>query len=188
MASESAKAAARKVREVFGGTAKIFRHYDVPEEHFIDILSCDDPAAPLTSYSTLGLHEYPNLIDEDDIRVELCGTAPTAMPDFANVLGTCAFNVIKDQWRAFPAIAYPDVVKMYYPEAKMRHICFAEPFAWEDLHTVHLPGDLIVHWLMVIPISESEYVYMHEQGWSELENLFVEKEIDYWDLNRTPVI
>ena len=187
MASESAKAAARKVRDVFGCAPKIYRHYDVPEEHFIDILSCEDRPAGVTSYSTLGLHEYPNLIDEDDIRVELCGTAAIAMTDFANVLGTCAFNVIKDQWRAFPAIAHPDVVKMYYPEAKMRHVCFAESL-WDDLHTVHLPGDLIVHWLTVIPISESEFVYMHEQGWSELEKLFMEKEIDYWDLNRTPVV
>jgi len=53
---------------------------------------------------------------------------------------------------------------------------------------VHLPGDLIVHWLMVIPISESEYVHMHQNGWDALEKLFMEKEIDYWDLNRAPVV
>jgi antitoxin YqcF len=189
MASESAKAAARKVRDAFGGTPKFHRHYDVPEQHYIDILSAEDrPREGLTSYSTLALHEYPNLIDEDDIRVELCGTAETSMASFANVVATCAFNVIKDQWRAFPAIAYPDVVKMYYPELTMQHIAFAESFLWEDLYTVHLPGDLTVHWLMVIPISESEYVHMHQNGWDALEKLFMEKEIDYWDLNRAPVV
>lgn len=189
MASESARAAARKVRDVIGGTPQIYRHADVPKEHFIDIFSAEDrPREGLTSYSTLGLHEYPNLIEEDDLRVELCGTAETSMTDFADVLATCAFNVIKDHWRAFPAIAYPDVVKMYYPDSTMRHIAFAESFLWEDLREVDLPGDLIVHWLMVIPISESEYVYMHRNGWSELEKLFMRNEIDYWDLNRAPVV
>ena len=189
MATESEKAAARKVAAVFGGKPKVFRHADVPELNFIDILSCEgQPDRPLTSYSTLGLHNYPNVIDDVDIRIELCGAAPTETPDFADVLATCAFNVIKDSWRCAPAMAHPDVVKMYFPAATMRHVAFTEPFVWEDLSTVHLPGDVTVHWLMVIPISESEYVYMHKEGWDALEALFDQKQIDIWDLNRTPVV
>jgi antitoxin YqcF len=189
VATESGKAAARKVAAVFGGTPQIHRHYDVPEQHFIDILSCEDrPSEGLVSYSTLGLHLHPNVIDDVDVRVELCGMAPKDVPDFANVVATCAFNVIKDGWRCAPGIAHPDVVRMYTPDTIMRHIVFAEPFPWEELGTVHLPGDITAHWLMVVPISESEYVYMHEEGWGALEDLLEKADIDYPDLNRSPVV
>jgi antitoxin YqcF len=186
---ETGRPIAKKLVEIFGGTPQFRRHRDVPEEHSIDILSCADrPQEGLTSYSTLGLHIYPNLVDDADIRVELCGVAPTEAAAFGDVLATAAFCKIKDGWRCAPAIAYPDVIEMYKLSRTMRHICFAEPFQWEELQTVHLDGDVTVHWLMVVPISESEYVYMHEVGWDALEDLFVKKEIDYWDLNRAPVV
>src|SRR6266581_4128417 len=157
---ETGKPAAKKVAEVFGGTPTVRRHADEPEQNFIDTLRCDDRPDPgVVCYSTLGLHKYPNEIDDVDIRVELCGLAKMDVPDFADVVATCVFCKIKDGWRCAPGIAYPDVIQMYRLSTTMRHVVFVEPFLWEELSEVHLPHDTVVHWLMVLPISESEYAY-----------------------------
>ncbi len=65
---------------------------------------------------------------------------------------------------------------------------FAAPLEWEELSSVDLGGDVVVRWLLVIPISDSELRWKLDKGWDELENLFVEKGIDYWDLNRSSVV
>jgi hypothetical protein len=48
-------------------------------------------------------------------------------------------------------------------------------------------ADLTVHWLLAIPIHESERKYLTEHGYFEFENLFERKQVPYWDLRRRPV-
>jgi antitoxin YqcF len=186
---ESGRATARRVTDAFGGTPRVTRHYDEPERHFVDILASDDrPTTGLRSYSTIGLQTVPNLIDDTDIRVELAGVAPMAAMDFANVMGTAAFCVIKDRWRCAPGIVFPSVIKMYQLSSTLEHIVFSEPFQWEELGSVDVAPDKTVHWLLVIPISDSEYRFMLDRGWDALDELFVKREIEYFDLERVPVV
>jgi len=154
---EYGKPTARKVAAAFGGTPRVTRHWDEGEQNSIDILSCEDrPSEGIVSYSTLGLQKYPNVIDGEDIRVELCGIATSDVPKFAEVIATTAFYVLKDRWKAAPGITYESMVGMYDLPVTLKHIVFAEPFEWEELSSVHLAGDVVVRWLLVIPISDSE--------------------------------
>ncbi len=186
---EYGRPTARKVAAAFGGTPRFKRHLDEAEQNSIDMLSCDDrPSEGLVSYSTLGLQRYPNVIDGEDIRIELCGIATPDVPSFANVIATTAFYVMKDRWRVAPGITYESMVGMYNLPVTLKHIVFAAPLEWEELSSVDLGGDVVVRWLLVIPISDSELRWKLDKGWDELENLFVEKGIDYWDLNRSSVV
>ncbi len=186
---EYGRPTARKVAAAFGSTPRFKRHLDEAEQNSIDILSCDDrPSEGLVSYSTLGLQRYPNVIDGEDIRIELCGIATPDVPSFANVIATTAFYVMKDRWRVAPGITYESMVGMYNLPVTLKHIVFAAPLEWEELSSVDLGGDVVVRWLLVIPISDSELRWKLDKGWDELENLFVEKGIDYWDLNRSSVV
>ena len=66
-ALETSGAAARAAIAAFGGKHDIYSYGDEDESHKVDILSCKDSPNPgLTSYSTLGIHLMPNLIDDDD--------------------------------------------------------------------------------------------------------------------------
>jgi hypothetical protein len=64
---------------------------------------------------------------------------------------------------------------------------FFPPFLWEDLKTMEFDG-VKVAWLMAIPISESEYQFAIENTTDKLGELFEENDIDYFDLNRKPVV
>jgi hypothetical protein len=186
---EYGKPTARKVAAAFGGTPRFKKHWDEAEQNSIDILSCGDrPSEGLVSYSTLGLQRHPNVIDGEDIRIELCGIATPDVPSFADVIATIAFYVMKDRWRAAPGITYESMVGMYNLPVMLKHIVFAEPLEWEELSSVDLAGDVVVRWLLVIPISDSELQLKLDKGWDTLEKLFAEKEIDYWDLNRPSVV
>lgn len=186
---EYGRPTAKKVAEVFGGTPKFSRHLDEPETHSIDILSSVDPSHDdLVRYSTLGLQQYPNVIRGADIRVELCGVAEKRWPQFQDIIATIAFYVMKDGWKAEPGITYESMIGMYNLSVNMKHIVFTEPFEWEELATVHLTSDVVVHWLLVVPLSDSELSFRLEHGWDRLEELFMQNEIDYWDLNRPSVV
>ena len=73
----------------------------------------DRPTAGFATYSTIGLHEAPNLLDGKDIRVEVAGVADTAVVEFANLLATAAFYVIKDSWLCAPGVVFPGLVSDY---------------------------------------------------------------------------
>ncbi len=74
--AETGRAAAHATAAAFGCKPEtIYKYADVDESHnHVDNLSCKDRPSPgLVSYSTLGVHLVPNLLDEEDLRVELAG-------------------------------------------------------------------------------------------------------------------
>lgn len=80
------------------------------------------------------------------------------------------------------------IVDMYYEESEMKHIMFVSPFLWEDrMAPLHLETKT-VHWLLGTPISDKELEYRMKNGASALEDMFQEKDIDIFDINRKSVI
>lgn len=65
---------------------------------------------------------------------------------------------------------------------------WAEPFEWDVLRSVDVGDDMNVHWVLGIPISESERQYLNDYGFWKLEALLVDREVEYWDLNRRPAV
>jgi antitoxin YqcF len=190
MATESTKRIARAAAEAFGGTPKVTRYWDEPDQNYIDLLEVrDSPVDGVTSYATLGLSEFPLVQDGEEypVRVELLGACATEVDYFAKVVTTAAFCVSNDQWFSAPGIVFPDVVAMYAPAGRMRHVIFVPPFLWDEaLGTLELPNRTVA-WLLVVPISDSELTYADTHGSDALEDLFERKQIDIFDIDRAPV-
>lgn len=77
---------------------------------------------------------------------------------------------------------------MYYEDSEMKHLIFVSPFLWENKLMPLDLGTKTVNWLLCIPISENELEYRMKNGASALEDLFQEKDIDIFDINRNSVI
>lgn len=189
--SDSNKAVARRVAEAFGRFPKITNYLDVDEGNSVDIAAVlDSPQNGITSYSTVNLSDWPLYVDGGvhETRIEMTGAAPNEIEQFQNVISTAAFCVIKQKWECYPGAIFRDVLAMYHLSTTMKHAMFTEPFPWEVLEeSLQLP-DRLVTWLMMIPIADSEYEFARTRGWEALGQIFEDCDIDYWNLQRKPVV
>jgi len=188
-APETGRAAARAAAAAFGCEPEtIYKHADADEGHHVDILSCKDRPSPgLVSYSTLGVHLVPNLLHDEDFRVELAGIAEDSVGKFSNLLATAAFYVIKDRWHVSEGVVFEELVATYKLSKTLQHLMWVEPHEWEELAGVDV-GGLIINWMLAVPISESERLYLLDNGYNRLQELFIDREVEYWDLKRRPVV
>ena len=185
------KRIAHTVLEIIGGKPKVIRYWDNSRESMIDIfIGADRPYEGISSYSTIGLSGYSiDLKTEDnkELRVEFIGACDSSSDMFANIISSCAFNIISDKYSCNPGTVFPCVVSEYYPDIEMRHIYFTAPFLWENIHNLEF-DDVIVTWLMAIPISDNEFGFLINNGSDQLEALFEDKDIDVFDINRKSVL
>lgn len=186
-ATEAGRRLARAAADAFGGQPRVNRYYDEPEAHAVDILACRDAPAPgYSTYSTLTLHESPNLLEGNDIRVEIAGVAESRFVEFPNVIATAAFHIIKQGWLCAPGVVFPGIMSEYDLPRALEHVLWVTPFAWEDLHSVDLADNGPVHWLLAVPISEGERQFLIERGYDELVQQFEQDDVEYFDLERAP--
>jgi hypothetical protein len=132
--SESGRAIARTVAGVFGGTPTVIRYWDDDHRSSIDLMEAvDAPQKETTSYSTIGLSDWP-LIDtgvEYPARLEITAACGTGFEDFGNAIATAALNIINSQWFCYPCAVFPDTLAMYAASMAMRRFFFVSPFLWE---------------------------------------------------------
>ncbi|BCZ47329.1 antitoxin YqcF [Clostridium gelidum] len=143
----------------------------------------------VTSYSTIGISGYSISYATENIplRVEIVGSCASSFDCFANILASCAFNIINTKFTCYPGAIFQNVIKFYMPNSSMKHILFMSPFLWENsLKTLNLE-DKKVAWLLAVPISEEEFKYANDKGIDVLEELFEEEQIDIFNLNRKSV-
>jgi antitoxin YqcF len=189
-APATARAAARAAHGAFGGEDfRVQQNLDAVERHSVDILRCvDRPKRGFTSYSTVTLHTAANLVDGKDIRVELAAVVANEHEEMANVLATAAFDVSKDGRPLGLGDVYPRVMLEYDLPPGLPHVLWSTPFPWDELAGVDLADQARAHWLLAVPISDPELGYYGEHGYDGLEQLFVEREIEYFDLGRPSVL
>lgn len=189
--TEGNRAIARAAATEFDGKPSVTRFWGDQERSAIDILECpDSPTEGVTSCSTLGLSDHALMRDGNEypVRVEVVGAGATDNEYFPNIISTVAFFVINDRWFSSPGSIFPDVIGMYYPAVTMRHILFVPPFLLKDgLETMRFPGKTVA-WLQAVPISGGERQYAETNGSEALQELFTEKEIDVFDLNRASTV
>ncbi len=185
---------AKYAAPILGINPSARKYWDDDKNNSLDIFTVQDPIDSSVNFlGTIGVSDSENLIEMKDgskknIPVELLITGYKKYDRIPNVLATCGFYIIKDKWDVQPGSVFMRMVDMYYPDTEMNHIMFTSPFLWEDkLKPLELDSKT-VHWLLAIPISQSELEYKNKQGTSALEDLFEENEIDIFDLNRKPVI
>src|SRR5262245_36268565 len=97
------RAVAQHIISVVGGVPKVLRAFDADETHWVDLAKLPDrPSASLVTCSTLTLHVTRNEVNGRNIPVELVGVTNGQPDDFANLVGTAAFYIMKDGWVAAP--------------------------------------------------------------------------------------
>ena len=121
--------------------------YDANENSKVDMyIGVDRPDFGITTYSMIGLSEHSigltNSSDED-IRVEFISICNSSVFDFANVIATCAFNIINDYYSCQPGTVYPDILNEYYDGLEMEHIFFTTPFLWDDLQCIKSENKIV---------------------------------------------
>jgi hypothetical protein len=187
-ADADARAVARAALAAFGGERSVLRVHD-GSGGFTDVLRCaDSPYEGWACYSTLTLHRSSNLVAGEDIRVELAGMCALDVQGFAEALADACVEVRQGRWRAAPEILFADVFGDRISDTRFRHMLLCPPYPWEALSRLRLPGGSRVHWLLAFPISEGERQFFLEEGFERLERLFVEREAEYFDLSRDPVV
>lgn len=182
------------ITNIVGINKIIDRHYDKEKKNFIDIFTCDDPLYPrIKICGTIGVSDHPNKIEMNDnsfkdIPIELLIGGYREFRMLPNILSTAGFYITNNGWECQPGSVFMRIVEMYFETSEMKHIMFTSPFLWEDkLQPLKLETKT-VHWLLCIPISDKELEYKMENGTSALEDIFQEKDIDIFDINRKSAI
>ena len=110
---------------------------DDTNQNSIDIYIGENrPDIGINTYSTIGLSKYPiDLICEDgrEIRVEYIGMCNSDFHEFSNIVASCAFNIIKDNYICKPGMVAVDAIADYCDELEMKHIYYTVPIFWENL-------------------------------------------------------
>ncbi|MGV8082250.1 MAG: suppressor of fused domain protein [Coriobacteriia bacterium] len=185
----SGRVAAKAIHDAIGGKPEVRRYRDDSEMWYVDVaIFADRPGEDLTTYSTIGVHAYPNAVDGRDIPTELSIVAATSATSVPNMLVEAAFLIMKDKWICAPGVVFPNLVAEYALSRTMRHLLWCPPFPWEQLGSVDLGEGLRAHWLLAVPISDAERDFLFDHGYLELERLFEEKEILHYDLNRKSAV
>lgn len=184
------KKLARYIAGVFGGQPHVTEYAHDTSDLTIGILWCADrPIRGVTSYSTVRLSDYPMFKDatEYPARIEIVGACATERDAFPNVLAAAAFCVMRTGTLLCPGALLPDYVSLYFPDTTVPHLYFTSPFLWADGPKRLDCGTKRVSWLMAIPISDDESTYLRQHGPDALEDLFVQRQIDVYDLQRQGV-
>ena len=103
-----------------------------------------------------------------------------------SMLSSIVFTIM-DTKQCYPGMIIRDIVAHYMNDSDIRHVMLTDNLLWDDIEDVELE-DMRVTWLMMVPITESEYEYAMEHGPKILEERFFEEEIDLADLYRKPVV
>ncbi len=175
--------------EAFGSKPPVHRHYNETETARVDIArAVDVPSEGLMTYATVNLNESCNVMDGREIPVEIFAVIAGENTDMANALSTCAFNMIKDHWLIAPGVVHEDVLRMYPGLApNLPNMFFVPPMDYQGLARIETPEGN-VHALQALPISVAETEFLYENGFEELNGLFIEKDMEYWNLNRSSLV
>ena len=125
-------------------------------------------------------------IDDKSLRAEIIGSTDSRNDLFPNIISDCAFKVMDGSSTCMPGTVFLNAIDNYYLDSNMKHMLLTIPFLWE-LHDLEFDHEYVT-WLFAVPISESEYHFFVENGYQKLEMLFEKKQIDIYDLNRSPVV
>lgn len=178
---------AKHLREkIPGDSIKVFRHYDEGERNAITIFTSENAEGIVAA--TVGVMEYDQARPgKPPLATEILLDARGRPCDVANVAGTIAFCIMKDGWKVAPDVTFPDVVAMYAPELRVKHVLFVPPFQWESGMSRVTLGDRTIFPLLAVPITEGELRLVEQQGADELTERWERLSTDVLDWSREGV-
>lgn len=184
-----------QIKELFGGAKPIADRYgdDHEDPYWVDVMrTADSPQPGVTSYATLGMSRFDNggLETEDGtpLRVELLGACQSEFTQLAPALNSCALNVAKSGYQVQPGVVHPNVLAIHANDIRLRHLLLVTPFLWGAEPSTRIFDDLVVEWLLAVPISDSEVEFARRYDSDRLQQVFATHQIDMFDINRPPVV
>lgn len=182
---------AKHIHGIVGGTPQFTHYSDKKNESLVSIMLIKDiPWEDVFFYSTVGLSDYSIglKVNELSLRTELIITIYDRQKYAAEILSTCAFNIINSHYGCMPGTIFYDVISLYMKDSELKHIMFVPPFVWEESYHGLTLTDKVVEWLLAVPISEKEAQYAEKYGSDALEKLFEREQVDFLDLYRKSVL
>jgi hypothetical protein len=171
---------------------KVLRHWDEPEDNFVDVVTCKGiyPGSETRAASTVSLSSQPLFLNSDPypVRVEVVMLGEPDFDDMEHVLATAAFSIIKDGFFPMPGVVIPDIANVYRPQTNLPNIYLSTPFPWDEaLHSTKFDG-VNVTWLLAFPVSVSETDYLEQHGDEAFEALLESSNSNVFDISRKPII
>jgi hypothetical protein len=169
----------------------IFQYWDNDHSSQIHVMeAADRPEPGITSYSTIGLSEYPIFKNGEvlNLRTEFVGACDSRFEGFGNIIATSAFCIVNSKWFCAPGTIFPDVVRMHDLSSTLSDVYFTVPFLWAEQFKALDLGQRKVAWLLMVPISRAETEFARKNGPVQLEKLLEERQVDVCDLNRPSVV
>lgn len=176
---------ARFIAGAIGFEPVVYPYYDNDRTKRLDILKLTDPIDKNVGiYCTIGVSNYPNLIGDKNIPVELMLTSYKKFDKATNILSTCGFYITKDKYECSLGGVFMRMVEFYYKGIDMKHIFFIRPYLWSEKLDQMKIENKEANFLLCIPISDKELEYKLKNGSSALEELLMKNKIDIYDLER----
>ena len=180
---------AETAMDLFGGEQRVHSYSTIDKSLSIDITYCKDaPQEGFVSCSTIGLYDVDCgwTLKEKRLRAEIMATSDDVDGPIGNILSIVAFAVM-DTRKCYPGMVLEDIIADYVSDSDMRHVMLTTNLLWDEIEDIKL-DDIHITWLMVLPISQSEYEYAQKHDCKQLEEIFFEKDIDVTNLHRESVV
>lgn len=178
----------RKLRDKFGHDTRAVRFADDEEANSVFVISAVNcPVAGVNSYGSIGLYKHAQHMSDKQISVEIVAACASSTPHMDNLLASCVFDSIKNGSNIVYGSCIRNIVAQYEISSTLQNVTFVSPFLWNDLNKV-VVGNTVIYYLMMLPISDSEALYLQTNGIEALERRFNDAQIDIFDINRLPAI
>lgn len=187
------------LKNVLGGEQKAFSyHQDNGKKNTskfgdIDILFAkSSPSKGYLTASTLGMVNrttgYKDKNSQKEIRAELIMSSYGGDDLIGKILSTAGIGICDNGMQYGYGTVLKGILEGYLPNSDMKHLfLILPPPIWAQKFSVLDEDDSKIVFLYALPISEAERAYLAENGIDNLQNHFVEKNIDMFDLNRKSV-
>jgi hypothetical protein len=172
--------------KVPGDAVHVSRHYDEGERNAIAIFTSENAEGIVAA--TVGVMDYDQARPgKPPLATEILLDGRGRPKTIANIAATIAFYIIKDGWRVAPGVTFADMVSMYEPDLRVKHVVFVPPFQWEEGMTRVALADRTIYPLLAVPITEGELRLVQELGADELQERWERTSTDVLDWSREGV-
>jgi hypothetical protein len=172
--------------KVPGDAVHVDRRFDADEKNAIAVFTSAN--ADGTVAATFGV------MDQNQARPGKTPLATEILLDrrgvagkVANIAATIGFYIIKDGWRVAPGVTFADMVSMYEPELRVKHVVFVPPFQWDEGMSQVVLADRTIYPLLAVPITDDELRMVENRGADELQERWERFSTDVLDWSREGV-
>lgn len=179
------KKIAKHALSFIGGKPQVFQYNSSDESKNVDVMTCrNGQYRDIDVFATIGLaNQDIGLFHENrKLRVELMAVGPVGDEDWANIIASAAFEVMDQQECGYGTII-PNIVSGYKKASRFPHLLLLSPNYWQS-YTPLKTDDLVVVWLLAVPISDSEQEHILKNGVEDFERALEESQVNIWELNR----